>query len=366
MCIRLRNRLNGGDELELSFAAGKIRKQEGVEMFRPYRRLSILLLPVLVAALNTFAVSALAQKSIRKNVVFAPLTLSLTAASAVVSGCPDNISASKVQLNARANSPGGHPVRYRWSTSAGRIDGDGPTVSWDLSGLQPGYYKAFVTAATGNGADECEAFSSIPVLVSRCAPPPRVCPNVSVSCPDNLLLNKPLTFTANVTGILAGSTPTYYWTVSSGRIIEGQGTSSITVDTTGAAGQSVTATISIGGYNLDCSASCSVPIPLPVPPAKKFDEFPNIARNDEKARLDNFAVGLQNDPTATGYVIVYPSRRGQTGDVQKHTTRIIDYLVNSRGIDARRIVTLVGPMRDDLRVELWIAPQGASPPTPAP
>jgi len=335
-------------------------------MFRPDRRLSVLLLPIVVAALNTFATSAIAQKSVRRNVVSAPLTLSLSAASSVVSGCPDSISDSRVQLTARGNSPGGYPVRYRWSTSAGRIDGDGPTVSWDLSGLQPGYYKAFVTATTGNGAEECEAFSSIPVLVRRCAPPPPVCPNVSIVCPDDVLVDKPLTFSANVTGVSAGSTPVYHWTVSAGRIIEGLGTSSIRVDTTGLAGQAVTATISIGGYRLDCSASCSVQIPLPVPPSKKFDEFPNIARNDEKARLDNFAVGLQNDPTATGYVIIYPSRSRQTGDVQKHTTRVIDYLVNSRGIDARRIVTLIGPMRDDLRVELWITPQGGRPPAPAP
>ena len=333
-------------------------------MFRADRRLSVLVLPFVMAALNTFATSAFAQRSIRKDVVSAPLTLSLTAASSVIPGCPDNNSASKVQLNARANSPRGHAVRYRWSTSAGRIDGDGPTVLWDLSGLQPGYYKAFVTATSGDGEGECEAFSSIPVLVSRCAPPAPVCPNVSIVCPDNVLVDKPLTFSANLTGVLAGKTPVYYWSVSAGRIIEGQGTSSIRVDTTGAAGQSVTATLSIAGYNLDCSASCSVPIPLQVPPAKKFDEFPNIARNDEKARLDNFAVGLQNDPTATAYVVVYPSRRGRSGDVQKHTTRIVDYLVNSRGIDARRIVTLVGPMRDDLRVELWITPQGARPPTP--
>src|ERR1700687_2784354 len=112
-------------------------------MFRPDRRLSVLLLPIVVAALNTFATSAIAQKSVRRDVVSAPLTLSLSAASSVVSGCPDSISDSRVQLTARGNSPGGYPVRYRWSTSAGRIDGDGPTVSWDLSGLQPGYYKAF-------------------------------------------------------------------------------------------------------------------------------------------------------------------------------------------------------------------------------
>ena len=54
----------------------------------------------------------------------------------------------------------------------------------------------------------------------------------------------------------------------------------------------------------------------------------------------------------------------KTTDAQKHTSRIIDYLVNSRKIDARRIVTMVGGARDELKVELWIAPQGAKPPSP--
>jgi len=61
---------------------------------------------------------------------------------------------------------------------------------------------------------------------------------------------------------------------------------------------------------------------------KKFDEFPDIARNDEKARLDNFAIELQNDPTATAYVVVYPGRNGRSPDVQKHTSRVVEYLTN--------------------------------------
>jgi hypothetical protein len=50
--------------------------------------------------------------------------------------------------------------------------------------------------------------------------------------------------------------------------------------------------------------------------------------------------------------------------VQKQTTRLVDYLVNSRGISAQRIVTLVGPSRDELMIELWLCPQGAKPPAP--
>ncbi len=52
----------------------------------------------------------------------------------------------------------------------------------------------------------------------------------------------------------SGATWTYNWSVSAGTITSGQGTSTITVDTTGLGGQSVTATVSIGGADPSCTA----------------------------------------------------------------------------------------------------------------
>jgi len=89
-----------------------------------------------------------------------------------------------------------------------------------------------------------------------------------------------------------------------------------------------------------------------------------IAYNDEKARLDNYAIEMQNDPTATAYVIVHPGRSDRPKDVQKQTARVVDYLVNSRGLSRERIVTVVGPPQDALQVELWLYPQGAKLPAP--
>jgi len=183
--------------------------------------------------------------------------------------------------------------------------------------------------------------------------------------PTNVAIDQPLTFSSHLTGgIPANINPAYTWSVSAGRIIEGQGTDTIKIDTTGLGGQTVRATLSMGGYTLECSADCAVTIPLPKIYSRKFDEFPDISRNDEKARLDNFAIELQNDPTATAYVIVYPGRTSKRGDVQHHSSRIIEYLVHSRGLDERRIVTLVGAPREELFVQLWVAPQGSAPPTP--
>jgi hypothetical protein len=160
----------------------------------------------------------------------------------------------------------------------------------------------------------------------------------------------------------SGLAPIYDWTVSAGTIIEGQGTPTIKVDTTGLAGQTVKATLSMGGYTMDCSASCAVSIPLPEAKCRKFDEFPDISLNDIKARLDHYGVEIQNDPTATAYIIVHPGRSGRPGEVQRQTARMVDYLINSRGMDARRIITVVGDMREELLVELWACPQGTTPP----
>ena len=331
-------------------------------MLRHERRLIGLFLPIALVGI-AFATSASAQKKVRVDIrAYTPPNLSVSADPQVITAC-EGAGPAIVQVNARATSD--YPIRYHWTVSGGHITGDGATASWDLSGLQPGTYKAYVDIDTGSGDEACQAFSSTTVVVNKCPPQVPVCPNVSIICPERGEVGEPLTFTANATGGTPGVTAIYNWTVSAGRILEGQGTPTIRVDTTGLAGQTVTATLQMGGYTLDCSASCSVQFPVPVE-CRKFDEYPSIAYNDEKARLDNYAIELQNDPTATAYVIVYPGQTGKSGDLQKHTKRAVDYLVNSRGINANRIVTLVGPTRSELAVELWLCPQGAKPPNLVP
>ena len=331
-------------------------------MVRHQRRLTGFFLPIALVGFFALATVAHGQKVQVESRAFTPPNLSLVAEPRVITVC-EGAAPAIVNLNARATS--NYPISYRWTSNGGRIDGNGETVAWDLSGLQPGYYKAYVDIDTGSGDEACQAFSSTSVLVKRCPPPPPTCPNVGIECPEKVVVGEPLTFRSNVTGGTGNVPHIYNWTVTAGRIIEGQGTDTIRVDTTGLAGQSVTATLRMGGYQLDCSATCTVNFPVPLE-CRKFDEYPTIAYNDEKARLDNFAIALQNDPTSTAYVIVYPGQRGRPTDVQRHTNRAVDYLVNSRGINATRIVTLVGPARDVLMIDLWLCPQGARPPNTAP
>ena len=328
-----------------------------------FSRLSRYAAPIaLVVSLS--AANVFAQKTQVVSAASAPLTLSLTTDANIVRAC-DNSGAPQVQLTAKAVSPNNNPIKYKWTTSDGVISGEGPVVTWNLAGLKPGYHKASLDIVSTGAEGTCQAFSSVSVLVNPCAEVRPVCPAIEISCPTYVAIDQPLTFTSRYSGgVPANVTPVYNWTVSAGTIIEGQGTDTIKVDTKGLGGQTVRAYLSMGGYNLECAADCAVSIPLPKMVSRKFDEFPDISRNDEKARLDNFAIELQNDPTATGYVIVYPGRASKRAEVQDHFGRVIDYLVHSRQIDQNRIKTIEGPKRDQLHVELWITPQGATPPNP--
>jgi PKD domain len=306
-----------------------------------------------------------------------PPTVSLTAASSTITlpaNCnppqlPDpscTATAATVALSANATDPDGDTLLYTWSTTGGRVSGDGANATLDLSGVSPGTYTVTVEVDDGCG---CVAFTSTNITVNACncvTPTPPPCPTVTVSCPDTVTPGTPVTFTANVSGGDATVTPTFNWTVSAGTITSGQGTSSITVDTANVTGN-ITATVTVGGYPASCnlSSSCTTGAP-PVRTARKVDEYGNIRFNDEKARLDNFAIELQNDPTSQGYLICYGGRKGRAGEAQARCDRAKNYLTTTRGIDASRIVTVDGGYRENLTVELWVVPSGATPPAASP
>ena len=95
--------------------------------------------------------------------------------------------------------------------------------------------------------------------------------------------------------------------------------------------------------------------------ALKFDEFGDILYSDLAARLDNFAVAVQNQPSARGFLIVYRTRRDIAGLSHRLAMRMKNYLVNSRGLEAARLATVDGGIADHLTQELWIVPAGAAP-----
>jgi hypothetical protein len=96
----------------------------------------------------------------------------------------------------------------------------------------------------------------------------------------------------------------------------------------------------------------------------KFDEYSNIPFIDEKARLDNFAIYLQEQPSFKGYIIFHDSQRMQSGGGQARAKRAKNYLVSVRNIDSKRIVIINGGSRKEFEVELYALPSTMSAPTP--
>lgn len=195
------------------------------------------------------------------------------------------------------------------------------------------------------------------------------CPTVWISSSTNEITDgQPLVLTARLTGLSTTAQPEFHWKVSAGSIVLGQGTSQVTVETAGLAGQIVMTRVSIGGIatcSIEASHSFSIP---PNPPiGEPFDfGYGRISFEDEKARLDNFAIQLQNEPGARGYIYGYAGRDSRKGETAKRLRRAKNYLVGIRRMKPARIVTIDGGHREDFTVILIIVPSGAVAPLARP
>lgn len=98
----------------------------------------------------------------------------------------------------------------------------------------------------------------------------------------------------------------------------------------------------------------------------KFDEYGDTTLGEGRKRLDNFARHLQAEPDMQGYIIAYAGRRARTGEAQARAGQAKAYLVNVRGIEGARIVTVDGGYREAVTVELFIGAKGTSVPSPSP
>lgn len=278
-----------------------------------------------------------------------------------------------------STTPGGNPII---------IDGApaGETTEFARAiDLQPGTHTVEIMFPNGTrwahvfniiaGRKECIALTYRPRTITIPAVAISPCPYpVNVSAPATVSDGDIITFTSDVS-YTGQSGLTYTWTISppSARILSGAGTPTITVDSTNLGSRRITAVLMVddGSGDRACrqTSQASTAILAQSPPlntSKRFDEFPSIAFDDDKARLDNMAIELQNSPGSTGYIIAYAGRGARAGHADRMGRRALDYLVRTRGISSNRLVFVNGGGRDRNTYELWIVPQGAEAPRPTP
>ena len=275
-----------------------------------------------------------------------------------------------------STNPGGFPLRID-----GQPQGDTSSTVRVIE-LQPGAHNIEIVLPNGGrwvrdfeierGRKVCVNLNYHPKTYTVTKSP---CPYpVNLSAPSSVNDGDLITFTSDVA--YAGSSPLgYAWTVSpaEARIVSGAGTPTITVDSTGLGGQSITATLVVddGSGEPLCRqrAQGSTNVVRKTPPpveCRVFDQFLSVAFDDDKARFDNLAIELQNSPDTTAYIIIYAGRTSRTGQADKLGRRSLDYLTIQRGIDSQRLVVTNGGYRDSDSIEIWICPQGAKPPQPTP
>jgi hypothetical protein len=89
------------------------------------------------------------------------------------------------------------------------------------------------------------------------------------------------------------------------------------------------------------------------------ESFGEIQISDLLARLDSFALEIENDPAARAVIVAYGARHKFPGWPLRRGRFALNYLKNSRGIEAARLAFVNGGLRDDTTFELWVVPAGA-------
>jgi PEGA domain len=277
-----------------------------------------------------------------------------------------------------STNPGGYPIT---------IDGQpaGETTDYVRAiELEPGTHTVAIQFPNNTqwsqvfnivaGRKNCIALNYRPRTISIPAIAVSPCPYpVNVTAPAAVNDGDVVTFAADV-AYQGPSALNYTWTVSppSARILSGAGTPTITVDSSGIGNKRVTAILVVddGSGDRSCrqtaQAATAVNALPKIDTPKRFDEFPSLTHDDDKARLDTFAIELQNSPGATGYIIAYSGRRSRPGEADRMGQRAVEYLTTMRGITRSRLVFVNGGYRESNTFELWLVPQGAEAPKPTP
>ena len=91
-------------------------------------------------------------------------------------------------------------------------------------------------------------------------------------------------------------------------------------------------------------------------PDAPFDSYRDLCFEEEKARLDNFAIALQQNPAWIGLVMVYAGRRSCAGEARYRAQRAKKWIMK-RGIEPDRIVVKDAGYEEEVTTTLLMWPK---------
>lgn len=89
-----------------------------------------------------------------------------------------------------------------------------------------------------------------------------------------------------------------------------------------------------------------------------LDQYGSIGWQNEKARLDNFAIQLMTDPSAVGYIFVHDGKNLCAGEAQARAIRAKRYIVEHRGVPWDRVIWRIDGFAEEFRTTLQPIPRG--------
>jgi hypothetical protein len=145
------------------------------------------------------------------------------------------------------SNPENRAFSFQYTVSAGRITGQRESAIWDLRDVSPGTYTFTAKIEDGKSINESKTRE---IKVIGCPVESfGACPRLSVKSGKRVRARESMRFKAEVSGGSATGI-TYQWTISAGKITEGQGTPEIKVKAASKKTRLVKATVEIKGSGL--------------------------------------------------------------------------------------------------------------------
>jgi outer membrane protein OmpA-like peptidoglycan-associated protein len=292
----------------------------------------------------------------------------VTASCAVDRNSVKEGSEDYITANVSATDANGLPLTYQWTATGGSINGSGPYVRWNSTGVGAGSYT--LTSRVDNGAGKSASCTANVTVQPKPAPP---APTMTCTADrSTVLAGERAEITANVNDA-SGTAIRFTWQANAGRVV-GSG-SIVQFDTSGL--DPGTYTVTGRAENelhsaCDCTAAVTVQAPPPPPQASKVsacDFAPGSAGADNvcKRNLDDVAVRLQSDPRSKVVLVGYadPHEAHAAKLATERAASGQKYLQDKKGVDASRVeirtaAGQAGAGKENRRVDIVFVPDGAS------
>jgi hypothetical protein len=189
------------------------------------------------------------------------------------------------------------------------------------------------------------------------------CPSISVDGPVGYTpYGRPMVFTGLVSDEGRKFETSYNWAVHGGKIVDGQGTLSVTSIQTDKDG-SLTLTLTVGGLPKGCfdNASTTAPICDCVDPTQ-IDEYGPISIGQEYARLRAAASKLKEHPNDALFLIRYPGKSRR--EFNQRIRLVRQYASSVLHLENPKFKIITGPNIGRDTTKIYTVPPGAEEPVP--